>query len=355
VPVVGHAFVGLATGLVSAPQYTNEHSPRLADGNLWLASSLVAAYLPDILAHIISITGWQQARFLTHSLLFALLFSIGAAALLHKFVPVSRNRLFGLVFFSLTLHDLLDLLQSTDRVPFWPFTDSPIAAVFDFFPQRLFSELLIFGAAFCAFLAAYMFVKSRSWRAAPSYVARNPPLSPLAKGVGGFGNRLPWKIRGKSDWIGRAVICMIIATALLTHGLREKREHSLYEAHDLLARHEFKRALEVADSAENWPSTAKPGRVDYLKAVALAALGERNAAKDHFLRAYRSDPYYFWCVADLAVFYASSELPLAQRRRMASPYMDTLRTRFADHRDFAQYLKIIQEHLAGPNAAATGD
>ena len=133
------------------------------------------------------------------------------------------------------------------------------------------------------------------------------------------------------------------------------RELLLYEAHELLASHEFKRALEVADSAENWPSTAKPGRVDYLKAAALAALGERNAAEDHFLRSYRSDPYYFWCVADLAVFYASSELPLTQRRQMASPYLDTLRTRFAHHRDFAQYMVRIQEHLAGPDAAAAGD
>ena len=140
-PVVGHAFVGLATGLVSTPRYTNEHSSHLGDGNLWLASALVAAYLPDILAHIISIAGWQQARLFTHSLLFALLFSTGAAALLHKSVPVSRNRIFGLVFFSLILHDLLDLLQSTDRVPFWPFADSPIDAGFDFFPQRLSSEL----------------------------------------------------------------------------------------------------------------------------------------------------------------------------------------------------------------------
>jgi hypothetical protein len=64
------------------------------------------------------------------------------------------------------------------------------------------------------------------------------------------------------------------------------RELLLYEAHELLASHEFKRALEVADSAENWPSTAKPGRVDYLKAEALAAIGERNSAEDHFLRSY---------------------------------------------------------------------
>ena len=192
--------------------------------------------------------------------------------------------------------------------------------------------LLIFGAAFCAFLVAYAFVKRSFKKIFP-----------------------PFNNHGKSAWIGRTVICIIIAVALLTHGLREKRELLLWEAHERLASHEFKRALEVADSAENWPSTAKPGRVDYLKAAALAALGERNAAEDHFLRSYRSDPYYFWCVADLAVFYASSELPLTQRRQMASPYLDTLRTRFAHHRDFAQYMLRIQEHLAGPDAAAAGD
>jgi hypothetical protein len=40
-----------------------------------------------------------------------------------------------------------------------------------------------------------------------------------------------------------------------------------------------------------------------------------GSPRKHYLRAYQADPSYFWTVADLAVFYASSDEPLEVRRR----------------------------------------
>lgn len=332
-PVIGHIFVGIATGLATVPRHSDKAHPLLSSPSLWLASATAAAYLPDIFSQTAAIAGWQDGRLLAHSLLFALLVPPALAALPCGMLPFSGKKVFGFTFLSIILHDFMDLLQSTDRIPLWPFIDSPLLTGSNILPAGPFVELLIFGLGFGMFVTAYAIAKKNS----------------IGKLFADF------RGQGTAAWIGRAALILIIAAAGLTHSLREKRERLLYEAHELLNRKEYAKVIQAAEQAIRWPSTARPGRVDYLMAAALSALGHSKDAEYHYLRSYRSDPDYFWCLADLAVFYASSELPLAQRRLKASPYLQRLREDFYDHWDFEPYLSKIQTFLDAPNDLPSGD
>jgi hypothetical protein len=76
-------------------------------------------------------------------------------------------------------------------------------------------------------------------------------------------------------------------------------------------------------------------------------MGDRPRAEAYYLRAYLADPTYFWAVADLALFYASSGEPIAERRRLAAPYLNRLRTEFAGHPGLPEILARVERKLAG--------
>lgn len=326
-PVIGHAFVGIAAGLATLPRNSGKAHPSSMSPAPWLAWATAAAYLPDIFAQIAAVVGWQDGRLLAHSLLFALLIPAVVAALPCKVLSVSRKKVFWYLFIAILLHDAADLLQSTDRIPLWPFMDAPFIAASNILPASPLVELVIFGAGFGVFAAVYASAKRDS----------------LGTLLAAF------RHNSTAAWIGRIAVIVIISVAGLTHGLREKRERLLYEAHELLSRKEYAKVIETAEEAGRWPSTAKPGRIDYLKAVSLAALGRPQDAEYHYLRSYRSDPDYFWCLADLALFYAASDQPLARRRLKAAPYLQSLREKFADHRDLEPYMTQIKRQLDAPD------
>ena len=79
-----------------------------------------------------------------------------------------------------------------------------------------------------------------------------------------------------------------------------------------------------------------------MKAIAYDRLGQRQEAESLYLRSYSADPDYFWCVGDLALFYAKSALPLSERRRLTEPYLQRLEKDFPGHRDLHEYLTAIQ-------------
>jgi hypothetical protein len=108
----------------------------------------------------------------------------------------------------------------------------------------------------------------------------------------------------------------------------------------------YQAALEVLARAEPWPSTTKPGRIDYVRAEAYAGMGDRRRAETYYLRAYRADPTYFWTVADLALFYASSGGPVAERRRLVAPYLNRLRSEFVGHPALPEILARVERKLA---------
>src|SRR6266542_2500838 len=78
----------------------------------------------------------------------------------------------------------------------------------------------------------------------------------------------------------------------------------------------------------------------------------RSAARGdlYCLRAYRADRMYFWAVADLALFYASSDAPEAERRRLAASYLSRLRSEFAGHPALPEILARVEAEARAPLA-----
>jgi hypothetical protein len=337
-PVLGHAFVGLAIGVSTRPS-ARRHSepPRLAVASvLWLPAVVTLAYLPDIVAQLGLIAGWSDGRLLGHSVMFALAVSPAIAAVLVRLTAVSFTRAFVTALVSLLVHDVLDLAQATDRAPWWPLSDRPVGFDLGIIPMVLMGEAAMFGGLLLAFLAlrhlAHQWVGRR---------AVDPPVS---------GPGFAWIV-----WLCRAFIVAVVVAAVVTHSLRDAREAQLETARDLVEQRAYQAGLEALARAEPWPSTTKPGRIDYVRAEAYAGMGDRRRAETYYLRAYRADRTYFWAVADLAFFYASSGEPVAERRRLAAPYLSRLRSEFAGHPALPQILERVERKLEAPRAGGASE
>src|SRR5262245_19534939 len=125
-PVLGHAFAGLAIGVATKPSTRRGAQPRGigASSLWWLPAVVTLAYLPDIVGQLGLAAGWSDARLLGHSVMFALAVSPAIAAMLVWMTPASFLRAFVIALVSLLVHDALDLAQATDRAPWWPLSDS---------------------------------------------------------------------------------------------------------------------------------------------------------------------------------------------------------------------------------------
>jgi membrane-bound metal-dependent hydrolase YbcI (DUF457 family) len=119
VPLIGHALVGWATALESEP---SGHRPRA----LWAPAVIATAYLPDVVGQVGLLAGWAEAQRAGHSLLFALAASPVAATALAAVGRMTYLRAWLVSLGTVLLHDLLDVLQSTDRQPWWPFSSRPL-------------------------------------------------------------------------------------------------------------------------------------------------------------------------------------------------------------------------------------
>jgi len=265
---------------------------------------------------------------MSHSVLFAIIASVIIALLLSKAASISFGPGFSISLFSILLHDLLDLAQSTDRLPLWPVTNRQIGI--HIIPTDPFLELLLFGSIFVSFLMTrYLIIRSRM-------KGENDLSEP----------RIPVRL----VWFGRIVIIVIMLSAAGTHYLRDVREHQLNDARFFLKQKDYLGILKKTGQAKRWPSTAKPGRIDYLKALAYEGLGNRQQAEQYYLRSYRADPGYFWCVVDLAMFYATAPVPVPERRRLIAPYLKRLQSEFSGRKKLAGYLRKIERKLAGKKA-----
>lgn len=239
--------------------------------------------------------------------------------------PVSFSRGLWISLVSILLHDFLDLLQSTDRVPWWPFYDRSASLTYNLIPTDPAKEALLFLALFLIFVIVRHFTVT---------LGRN-----CENAIPEPHNNAHFK------WVCRAMLAVIVLTATVTHYLRQVREHQLYNARLLVHLNDYYGSLKVLDRAEHWPSAAKPGRIEYLKAVAYSGLGDQTRAEQYYLRSYRINPYYFWCVADLAIFYASSERPVGERRHLVAPYLTRLQSEFTSHHYLQQILNTIKQKL----------
>ena len=72
----------------------------------------------------------------------------------------------------------------------------------------------------------------------------------------------------------------MILAATVTHHLRHLREQQFERARIFSQEmHDYQSALVLLDTAERWPSTTKPGRIDYLRGWTYEQLGERRSTK----------------------------------------------------------------------------
>src|SRR5262245_43009567 len=115
-PVLGHAFIGLAIGMATRPGVRNQSrgADVQAESTLWLPAAVTLAYLPDLVTQVSSLAGWTDGRLFGHSVIFAGVGSLAIAPLLMRLAAVSFARAFTCSLLSLLIHDVLDLAQATD-------------------------------------------------------------------------------------------------------------------------------------------------------------------------------------------------------------------------------------------------
>jgi membrane-bound metal-dependent hydrolase YbcI (DUF457 family) len=327
-PVLGHALVGLGIGMAIRPATRSRSKTAAVEARspLWLPAVVTISYLPDIVTQVSLIVGWSDGRLLGHSAVFAVAVAPAAAAVLMRLTAVPFVRSFIVALLSLLVHDVLDVMQATDSTPWWPLSDRHVGIDLALLPTDSVHEAAMFSALLIVFLALRHVMQRRAAREALD-------LSMSSKG------------HARQVWLGRASIAAIVFTAALTHQLRDVREAQLEAGRALIGDGAYQAALDALAGAERWPSTAKSGRVDHLRGEAYAGMDDRQSAELHYLRAHRADPGYVWTVADLAVFYASSSHPLADRRRLAAPYVGMLCTTFAAHRALPEILARVERKL----------
>ncbi len=73
-------------------------------------------------------------------------------------------------------------------------------------------------------------------------------------------------------------------------------------------------------------------------------------AEEHYRRSFEANPCYFWLLADFSLFYAESDRPVADRRRLLAPLLAGLRENFGDEAVLPALLSRIELKLAAPRA-----
>ena len=320
-PVLGHGFVGLAAGLATR---RDEDPPGLR--GLWLPGFVGLSYVPDIAAQLGTFAGVSDAGAVAHSAGFALGFSVIVAGFAARFAGVRPGRAFALVFLVVGLHVLMDVLQATNRVVWWPFSPRTVRLASPWLPPSGWGEGLLFGGLFGLFVLLRFLWRRRRGRI---------PMRPVVR-------------HGRRERVGHLLTGLIFVLAGGTHALRSIRAGQFDRGQERLARRDFAGALAAFRRAEGWPGAGKPGRIDYGKAEAYLGLGDRARAERYYLASLRADPDYFWALADLAVFYASTDEPVAVRRVRVRPYLERLRTDFADHPRLPRVMARVRRRLAVP-------
>ncbi len=326
-PVIGHAFVGVGTAILTHPKDRAQTPHARRGASLWVPALLVLAYLPDLVSQITLVTGWEQARAFGHSLGFALLATIILGPLLARFTGESTTRGLMVVLGSVLGHILLDILQSSDRTPFWPFSTRVVGPARELIPDRMVWEGLLFGAAF-ALVVGWRWAQSGE---NPLYLIDDPREDPA------------YRRRLRMGWFLAFAFSLAVVGLNMVKNLREKQ---MSEAARLVEKERYDEGLALLEEAQKWPARPRPGRVDYLKAEAAMGMGKRPEAEDFYLRSYAADPSYFWLVGDLAVFYAEGPEPRSERQRKAAPYVERLKTEFVDMRELPGMLTRIERKLS---------
>jgi hypothetical protein len=140
-------------------------------------------------------------------------------------------------------------------------------------------------------------------------------------------------------------VAATIVVAVAASEVRDSRERALIRARALAESGQFNAALEESTTADAWPYSTAPGRVDYVRALAWWGLGRADLAEHFYLRSYAADPDYIWAVADLAALYASSDEPVEQRKGKATPWLMILQDRFRDDPALPRLVARVEREL----------
>jgi membrane-bound metal-dependent hydrolase YbcI (DUF457 family) len=327
-PVLGHAFVGWATALSTSPPRLPLRSPQRAAivGAFWVPLLIGLAYVPDITRQGLDLLSVRGSGIATHSLLFALLASASLGLAVTWATSLDPRASIALTFVSITIHDLLDIAQATDRQLFWPWSTWQVTLGLPEIFTTPSAELVGYGSLFGIFLLG---------RAA---------LGRSRKTSGTQGRSIaPQAASATVTWTAWAIIVVIMLAAGGTHYLRDRRERQLELARTLAEAGDYRAVFDALDGSDRWPAVAKPGRSAYIRGLAYEGLGDRKGAEHWLVEAHRSDPAYFWALADLAALYASGDEPSADRRRRVAPYLHQLETDFSTH----PALSLTLEHVEG--------
>ena len=317
-PVVGHAIAGLTLAAVVDPPRAGTSSLPLG---VWALLLVALAYLPDIAVQAGVLAGVRSLTIVSHSLLFALAVSAALALPLARLLRTGAAAAFVLVLASLLLHDAMDMLQSPGRMPFWPIRLRVDAG--RWIPSRLPDEIL-------ACLPPLLVAVTVRWR-------RLWPRTSLRR-----------------DGAALAAAAGIVILAATVNQTRGQRQRDYRQARQLAESGQYRAALEACARADRWPSTAQPGRIDYIRAVAWLGLGDRARAEQFYLRSYDAEDGYIWAVADLALFYADSTAPIEERRAQAGHWLTILRTDFPRHRALPRLVERVERRLAAPAPNGAG-
>ncbi len=303
-PVLGHAFVGLATAACVQPLDDKRRATAL-----WVPSVVLLAYLPDIVSQLASTTGFVSARMASHSVIFAIPYGVLLGVALARLGTVQWTVGIVVAVVSVVGHILLDLLVASDRIPLWPIVLEPLGGGWAMLPRNGVGEILIFGFGYVV---------------AVSIVRRRLTVLPGTVSRAGLG----------------IVVCLFVAAGG-THWLRSVRFAAFVSAKESLAIGQHETALTQLDAAMLWPSINKESRADYMKAEANRQLGNTEIAELHYARAYAAEPDDFWIVADYALFRATHLEPCNDASSSLETLVDKLNRHFSHHPRFKDVLRKI--------------
>lgn len=323
-PVVGHAFAGLATAIQFGPASAEDRrQPTPLAAAWWAPAIVVASYFPDIVTQVGGALGLPHANSYGHSVDVGAVAGVGLGTAWSLATGTSLGRAVAIACGSILGHDFLDVLQAAAAAPLWPWSARGVPRGLLGLPARLISEGLVATFLFAAFIV-WRIASGRSIGSLTSHASSRPRL-----------------VR----WAPHAVMLAILLAATGTHMLRSRHERQIGAAKHLLKNGRYVEALQAADMADAWPHGNAPGRIDMIRAEAYRRMGVSRLAETFYIRAYDEDPTNFWALADLAEYYASSDRPLAERRRLAQLYASELRDRFPRHGALHSVLDGIEREL----------
>ena len=319
-PVIGHALVGWATGILAGPP-VRAGDPAIDWKRWWIPALVCLAYFPDIITYVLQTAGFFNSRQHGHSWIAATL-TVAVAALTGPALGLRRWSGAAVAAGSVWLHDVMDVLQGSPASMSWPL---PLVGqhVPVLIPDTLIAEAIVCGAAFGIAVVVRQ-VDQRSGRVRSSGRPEIVPRTALA----------------------RTALLLCVGVAATVNVLRDRRAAELTEAARLVSEKRYEAALNMLDQVARWPGPVKGGRVPYLRAEAHRGLHDEGRAERYYAQAIAEDPSYFWAVADLAILRASSRQPIDERKRVVDPLVSRLSRDFAEHPALPRVLRRIETELS---------